>query len=294
MYPADPEQVALLNQKTLRLATLWKIERTDGVTLYLTNHDLTIVAMGSSWVPNGGFDSSAKKSQVALKNNTLQVEGFINSDQITAEDLRARRYDNAEVTEYIVDWMFPNRNSPMFQTVFFIDRVRYTDSTWKAELHSVSHLLEKKAGHVLSKTCETELGSDECTINMSLSTNRTTETVKAITNPGDTDKYQFTIEATTFGFASPSRATNGKVEFTSGDNDGITATISAISSSPSDVIVTLYGVTPFNIQVGDAVTVFAGCNKLFNGDCQNKFSNRINFQGRPHAPGTLKMVPLKV
>ena len=41
---------------------------------------------------------------------------------------------------------------------------------------------------------------------------------------------------------------------------------------------------PNPIQVGDAYSVYAGCDKLL-ASCKTKFNNVINFRGFPHVPG---------
>ena len=38
------------------------------------------------------------------------------------------------------------------------------------------------------------------------------------------------------------------------------------------------------IEVGDALDIFAGCDKRFE-TCQSKFANAVNFRGFPHIPG---------
>ncbi len=39
------------------------------------------------------------------------------------------------------------------------------------------------------------------------------------------------------------------------------------------------------IQVGDGYSVIAGCDKRFD-TCSGRFLNALNFRGRPHVPGT--------
>jgi hypothetical protein len=41
----------------------------------------------------------------------------------------------------------------------------------------------------------------------------------------------------------------------------------------------------YGIEVGDELTLIAGCRGRFAEDCVAKFDNVLNFGGQPHAPG---------
>lgn len=75
---------------------------------------------------------------------------------------------------------------------------------------------------------------------------------------------------------------NGAVTFESGDNDGKTTEIKEWIESSSRV--TTYLPLPFDIQVGDRLRLYAGCDKM-RATCFEKFNNVINFRGEPDLPG---------
>ncbi|KWI90201.1 hypothetical protein WM08_15205 [Burkholderia ubonensis] len=72
----------------------------------------------------------------------------------------------------------------------------------------------------------------------------------------------------------------GKVTFTSGLNAGQTYPVktSAVGS-------VFLGIPAANrIQVGDAYTIVAGCDKQF-GTCRDRYNNIVHFRGEPYVPG---------
>lgn len=74
----------------------------------------------------------------------------------------------------------------------------------------------------------------------------------------------------------------GVLEFTSGDNDGLSRTVKTwINGSPGTVAF----IDPFpnNPEAGDTFTIYPGCDKT-KATCSVKFSNLANFRGMPFIP----------
>lgn len=104
-----------------------------------------------------------------------------------------------------------------------------------------------------------------------------------------TDRRVFTITVT------ESRAIDGwfdfgAVTFETGDSAGATLEIKSWVQSTNTV--TLYLESPFDIQVGDALRLYPGCDKL-RETCFTKFSNVLNFRGFPDLPGLDKLQRVK-
>jgi uncharacterized phage protein (TIGR02218 family) len=96
-----------------------------------------------------------------------------------------------------------------------------------------------------------------------------------------TDRRVFTITV------SESRATdgwfaNGAITFESGNNENDTTEVKEWIESTSRV--TTYLPLPFDIQVGDRLRLYVGCDKL-RSTCFERFANVINFRGEPDLPG---------
>jgi hypothetical protein len=78
----------------------------------------------------------------------------------------------------------------------------------------------------------------------------------------------------------------GRIEFTSGDNDGYTAEVKfgITSGSPAVDSIVLYLATPLAIQPGDTFFIWPSCDKT-PATCLNKYKNILNFRGFKYLPG---------
>lgn len=73
----------------------------------------------------------------------------------------------------------------------------------------------------------------------------------------------------------------GSMKFTSGPNAGLELMIR--QSAYSDGQQTLIAPFPFDVENGDAATLYPGCDKT-QATCATKFSNLVNFGGFPYIP----------
>ena len=77
----------------------------------------------------------------------------------------------------------------------------------------------------------------------------------------------------------------GVITFTSGNNVGLSMEVR--SYVPGQI--TLQLPMPYAVQVGDAYTMHAGCDKSVT-TCHDRFSNVVNFRGEPYLPGLDKIM----
>lgn len=82
--------------------------------------------------------------------------------------------------------------------------------------------------------------------------------------------------------------TYGAVKWETGDNAGIAMEVRSFEgdseSSPVTQTIELLVDTPFDISVGDKLSISPGCDKLL-ATCRDKFDNVLNFMGEPYVPG---------
>lgn len=117
------------------------------------------------------------------------------------------------------------------------------------------------------------------------------ETIRALTIEGEVsgvvDNREFNINYT--GDAPDSLFTGGLLKFEpagspagGGNNAGLKQEIKEFGPSPA--FVKLFLPMPFNIQIGDAFTITAGCDKV-RPTCRDTFDNIHNIRAEPDVPG---------
>jgi uncharacterized phage protein (TIGR02218 family) len=87
--------------------------------------------------------------------------------------------------------------------------------------------------------------------------------------------------ATTIHFSGASvQHAQGSIVFTSGANANVRGTVKSVAAAAALVLV--YPL-PFAPAVGDAFTVYAGCDHT-QSTCASRFANLANFRGFPYVP----------
>lgn len=263
---------SLLINSTQRLATCWKIVRADAVTFRFTDHDNQLTINSEVYTPVGGFSPGAKQRRDGINPNNLEIKGYIASSIITDDDLRAGKFREATVTEFVVDWRWPweNGNDGFIKNVYKVIETKWTGEYWEAQLESLVTRLRQVVGRHLNRNCDHELGDTYCAFTLAPSA----RTVSSIT---DTRRI-FVVSG-----AAPTDLTfweDGRVVWTSGNNNGVTSEVKHQDGTKIELHVN----TPAIIQVGDAFQITEGCDRLFS-TCKSKFSNGIHFGGTPHVPG---------
>jgi uncharacterized phage protein (TIGR02218 family) len=266
-----------LNART-NLSTLWKIERTDGVVFRFTDRDEVITFESETYKPTGGLDASAKQAQEGLNTRNFEARGLINSDDITQADLRAGRFREAKVSEYLVDAQYPFAGA-FFETAYWISEITYDGRIWNAQMQDRSRWLRMNIGDLIGRNCRWDLGDAHCGISLaSFSQNQVVTSVTL-------ERLKFRASSMTTGGAYVYQY--GTIEWTGGLNDGITHEIKLFTSATKQVDLQLQ--TPFDIQIGDTFTIRRGCDKT-KAMCKDVFSNYAKYGGFPDVPGTEQML----
>ena len=270
-----------INQ-THRFAMCWDILRTDTQHFRFTSHDHELVLSDDfTYSPAGGFNQTAQRKEAGLKEQNQEFSGVITSDKITVDDLRAGKFREAEVIQYLVDWRYPWAGS--FQTIKYnIINTVFNGETWDAEVAGITRRLQHPVGDVLGRTCRADLGDDDCKIDLEQASYRALGSVTTIT----LNRRIFATTGVGTGFADDF-FNHGKLVWTSGNNNGLISMVKDWINST--VTIELILPTPFDIQGGDTFTVYAGCEKI-RSICVSKFNNGINFRGDPYVPGTDKVL----
>lgn len=275
-------------QNKLRFATCWEIIRTDGVTLRFTNHDAQIsfiVLTGSleNFSPLGSFDQSAVQKQANLDSTNRDLIGVLTDNKITNEDLAAGRYHEAQVNEYLVDWKYPFA-PPVEITKYWIIRTEYSDDRWNASVEGIERWLDPSVGDRTIRNCRFRLGDVNCGVDLDSVTSAVTTVASVDEGLGYNDRTKFLI--TDVGFTAGYTLTRdryGYVTWVTGNNAGLESEIIFDEIDSGNVVFTLAEYTPYQMQVGDTMTVTQGCD-LLKATCRDKFNNIARHGGFPFIP----------
>jgi uncharacterized phage protein (TIGR02218 family) len=265
-------------------ADCWHIARQDGAVFAFTNHDRPITLASVTYTPSSAFDASAVSTRAELNVDNLEVIGLLDSAGITEADIEAGLWDGATVTLYRCNWANPAAGAEIVRTGS-IGTINRSGSTFVAELRGLMQALQTNIGKLFTPLCPVDLGSTACGVDLlALAASGTVTSVTskrlfaASALPGAAGLYDW-----------------GEIEWTSGLNDGRRMDVKTHASGG---VITLQLPMGKTVQVGDTFSILPGCDKRFvverdadgvvtgvAGDCVNKFSNGINFQGYPAAPG---------
>lgn len=269
MHDIKAPMKSLLTCSTLRLATCWKIERTDAVVLRFTDHDREIVFQGETY-KTGGFSTSARQRIEGTTPMNLETRAAIASPDITEDDLYTGKYRQAKVTEFTTDWLYPF--GKFKSSVYYVEKVTFDGEVWQASLSGHLIRLRQVVGSLLHKLCRFELGDSDCTKDLGPLTE--SDAVDSV----EIERVMFTAASRT---EAPEWFEDGFLTWTTGDNAGTSSQVKFFEDGQFE----LYVETPFDIQVGDQFDVIAGCKKRFAEDCVGKHANGVNNGGYPFIPG---------
>lgn len=273
-----------LNTRVTTTCLCWLIVREDDVVMGFTDHDAPLTFGGVTYLASTSFTASAVEDQLGLAVSNLDIAGAISSDVITNDDLEAGRYDNAAWTIYLVNHTDVTQRAVINSGTF--GQGQYGDLAFQVELRSLAQHFAQYIGSLVLPKCRSLFGDTgkglEGGCNFVLPapvagviasvTSRTTFTVTASGSFPDGTKG--TLGGGYFAF--------GTVDFTSGQNHGLSKEISTATSAL--VIVTR---DPFAlpIAVGDGVLLQIGCDKTLEV-CRNNYDNIANRRAEDYVPGT--------
>ena len=252
------------------LATCWKITRRDSQIFGFTEHDKDIVVDGVTYIASSGFTPSAVQSSASLAVDNLDIEGMLDSEFITEQDLMAGLYDFAEVEVFLVNYEDISQGKLKLKTGW-LGEVRLQKNKFVAEVRSLTQKLNARVCSSYSPTCRVKFGGPECKKVLASFT-------FAASVSGVSSRQVFAPT----GLSQANGYFNyGVVEFTSGNNAGLSMEVKDYKLGGN---ITLALPMPYEIEAGDDFEIITGCDKHIN-TCINKFNNAVNFRGEPHVPG---------
>lgn len=266
---------AHLQSGATTVCTCWRITRADAIVLGFTDHDRTISFDGVDHAPETGLDASAAVAHAGFEVGGLDVTGAFSSEAISETDLEAGLYDNARVEAWLVNWAAPEQRHLM--RIGSIGEVKREGKAFTAEIRGLAHALDQERGRTFRATCDADLGDARCGIDLDGADFSASATVS------DTDGYA-RLTASVPGDRPTGFFDQGALTFTSGANAGRRSEVLSHLRDDDGDHFELWQPMVEAIQIGDAFTVTAGCDKRFS-TCRDRFANIANFRGFPHMPG---------
>ncbi len=252
------------------------MRRRDGLVLGFTDHDADLVFEGVTFRAGSGMDASALQSATGLAVDNAQASGALTDAAISETDIRAGRYDDADIHQWIVDWSDVSLRVLMFRGSF--GEIRRSDGAFEVEVRGLAEKLNVPVGRAILRTCDRRLGDARCGVDLS-NPAFAAETVAVEGSAGGS------VVATGLDAFSAGWFRDGTLTWLSGANAGRRVSIKEdVLREDGARLVRLREQAPVRIAAGDRFRIVAGCDKSADS-CRAKFDNIMNFRGFPHLPG---------
>lgn len=258
---------------TTSLADCVRIDRKDGTQLGFTSHDVDITYDGLTYKAETAITRTNFEAKDNLSVANLDIQGLIDASDITESDIRAGRYDNAEVYFFTINWANIVTDEIIKLDRGFIGDIKLRDGIYVAELRDLTQRLNKNLLRLFTPECQADFGAASTGCQFDLDTVKETGTVGTVT-----DNREFTLTGLTT--STEDYFNGGKVKFTSGANNGLYGEIKDFDAPNA---VTLFLKMPFTVAVTDTVEIWPGCNKSRTA-CK-AYGQIENMQGYPDLPG---------
>lgn len=139
----------------------------DGTVMGFTSHDQTATILGVPLEARAGFAPGALSVQNKLAVANINLMGFLDSTKITEPDLRAGRYQDAQVKLFIYDWMNPGAGFIKLPGSGWLGSVKVRHPIgWTATLLGLMQAYQANQGALYSNDCRNDLGDAFCTVNL--------------------------------------------------------------------------------------------------------------------------------
>lgn len=257
------------------LCRCWLLVRRDGTVYGFTDHDGDLAFDGQVFRADTGLSARAIAQGTGLSVDNSEAVGMLSDASLSEEDIRAGRFDGAEVTAWLVNWADPAQRLLQFRGT--LGEIRREAGAFQAELRGLTEALNQPVGRVYQAPCGAVLGDGRCRINLGVTGYFTEVPVEGIE---DQKLLRF---AALDGF-DDRWFEKGRLRVLSGSAEGLVGVVKNDRLSAQGRVIELWQGLRAPLVPGDMVRIEAGCDKRAE-TCRLKFDNIVNFQGFPHIPG---------
>lgn len=257
------------------LCHAWLVTRADGVVFGFTDHDQTLRFDGLTFRAETGLSAHALQQTTGLSVDNTEALGALSDSALTEADIKAGRFDGAEVQAWLVNWANVEDRVCVFRG--HIGELRRAGGAFEAELRGLTDVLNQPMGRVFQKPCGAILGDAACGVDLTQANHRAEVTLEEVE---DARVFRFLgLEAYASGWFQ-----FGTLTVLSGEALGLSEPIKRDTVDDGVRVIELWHPLRAALATGDRLRLEVGCDKQAT-TCRNKFSNLINFQGFPDLPG---------
>ena len=257
------------------LCRCWAVTRKDGTQLGFTDHDVDLSFDGITFAADTGMAARTLEQGTGLAVDNTEALGVLSSAAVTEDDIRAGRYDGAQVKAWLVNWADISQRLVLFAGS--IGEIRRAGGAFEAELRGLTEALNQVQGRIYQKGCPAILGDAACGVDLDAPGLSATLPAEGV------EKGKFLTFAALGGFADR-WFEKGRLIVQSGAAAGLVGLIKNDRLEGGTRRIELWEALPADLAPGDMLRLEAGCDKRLE-TCRLKFDNVVNFRGFPAIPG---------
>ena len=257
------------------LCRAWSLTRRDGTVYGFTDHDLDLVFNGMTFRADSGMSARALQQTTGLAVDNTEAVGVLSDKALREEDIKAGRFDGAEIMAWLVNWSDTSQRILQFRGT--LGELQRSNGAFQAELRGLTETLNQQVGRVYQSPCSAVLGDRRCKVDLTAPGYFTEPLVEKVK---DCKVFKF---AALDGF-DDRWFERGRVVVLSGAAAGLIGVVKNDRLTNAGRSIELWEALSAEIEVGDRIRIEAGCDKRLD-TCRFKFNNILNFQGFPDIPG---------
>lgn len=257
-----------------RRAQIWTITRRDGVVFRYTSLDRALTYGGKVYKSCKSLNPSASENASTLgSTGNIELEGIIDDDGISEEDLYGGLFDDAYVTVDLVAWG-AQAESPRRLASGWTGELSQGETGFKMEVLGAGARLDQQAlVQMVTPGCRWDFGDSRCKVDR--------EALK-VSGVVQASMSRAAFKAALSGGPGAIQWENGTVRFLTGENAGATLEVRSVDFDTGTV--SLWPSAAYRAEPGDQFDLLPGCDKAKTGGCK-VYANVINFGGFPDVPG---------
>lgn len=276
MRRIDPRLQKRLDSGATTLCRCWRVKRRDGASMGFTDHDAPLEFEGTVFRASSGMTASAVELTTGLAVDNVDAIGALSDAGIKESDIKAGRYDRAEIEIWLVDWTLTDLRILLFAGSF--GEIRRSDGAFEVEIRGLTEALNVAVGRSLHRTCDRRLGDEKCGVDLNAAEYSSEAAVAGL-------GLGAKINTEDLGSFARDWFGSGSILWLSGANSGLRSSIKGDArAGDGSRWIALWREPSEPVAVGDRFRIFAGCDKQLS-TCRMKFFNMLNFRGFPFIPG---------